>query len=296
MKVLVTGGCGFLGKYVTKLLGAYALDNHDPRCGGSTEGLAWIDCDVTDYPALEKVILENEFSHIVHLAAYGRNLTCRDFPQDAWRINVHGTKHVLMIAHKHPKIVKRVVVCSSNIVLSNQGTEYKFTKRAAEHEVGWYAKLGVSCMGLRPSNIAGVGQSRTEHQLCAFAALDECFRRCGHFEISGNGEQTRDFINAADVARAFELALDSNVSGVTIDVATGAQISMNEIAKKLGVPVKYTDPRPGDARELISDIEPAKKLLNFTAEIGIDQTLRESFPSVMEARNAKYDGFTRAAV
>jgi UDP-glucose 4-epimerase len=217
---------------------------------------------------------------IIHLAAYGRNLTCRDFPQDAWHVNVHGTRNVLMVAEQHRDIVKRVVVCSSNIVLSDQPTEYKFTKRAAEREVEWFAAKGVSCMGLRPANIYGAGQSKTEYQMCAFASLDECYRKNGHFEISGDGTQTRDWVHAEDVARAFELAAQSDISGVTLDVCTGLQTSMNEIAGMLHVPVKYVDPRPGDAHALISDPHPAAGRLHFWAKEVLQDRIFDAFPSV----------------
>jgi UDP-glucose 4-epimerase len=274
-----------LGRHVLKQIGSYALDNLDPRCGGDGT-VARIDCDVTNYVELERAILDGEFSHIIHLAAYGRNLTCRDFPQDAWRVNVHGTKHVLMVAHKHPNVVKRVVVCSSNIVLSDQFTEYKLTKKAVEHEIAWYAKLGVSCMGLRPSNIYGAGQSKTEYQPCAFASLDESFRVCGHFLISGDGTQTRDWVHAGDVARAFELAAESTIVGETLDVCTGIQTSMNEVARMLHVPAKYVDPRPGDAKALLSDYREAEEKLHFRAAEVLQDRIWDAFPSVPRGMSA----------
>jgi UDP-glucose 4-epimerase len=279
MRTLVTGGAGFLGRYVLELTNGFALDNLDPRCGGDGT-VAHIDCDVTDYRKLEEAILAGGFSHIAHLAAYGRNLSCRDFPSEAWRVNVHGTRNVLKIAKDHPDVVKRVVVCSSNIVLSDQFTIYKATKLAAELEVQFYGELGVSCMGLRPSNIYGVGQSRTEHQLCAFAGLDESYARNKKFTISGNGSQTRDWIHAGDVARAFFIALTSDFTTGTLDICTGRQTSMNQIANLLHVPVEYMEARPGDAQALISNAEPARQYLGFEANIVLEDAIWDAFPSI----------------
>lgn len=279
MPTLVTGGAGFLGRHVVARVAGHALDNLDPRCGGDGS-VPHISCDVTQYDALKGVILDGQFSHIVHLAAYGRNLTCRDFPQEAWRVNVHGTRNVLKIAQDHKDIVKRVVICSSNIVLSDQYTDYKRTKEMAEIDVRLYAACGVSVMGLRPANIYGAGQSKSEHQLCAFAALDKTYAETGHFDISGDGTQTRDWVHAEDVARAFEFALNSEITGVTLDVCTGRQTSMNDIANMLRVPVKYTDPRPGDAKALVSDPKPAAERLGFHAEILLEDRIFDAFPSV----------------
>ena len=256
-----------------------ALDNLDTKCGGNPQ-IAHIDCDVTSYDVLERAICEGGFSHVIHLAAYGRNLTCRDFPSWAYTVNVHGTRNLLMIADKHRDIVKRVVVCSSNIVLSAEATVYKFTKQAAEHEIEWFAAKGVSCMGLRPSNIYGANQSKTEYQLCAFAGLDESYRKNGYFEISGDGTQTRDWVHAEDVARAFELAALSKVPGGTLDVCTGVQTSMNDVAKMLKVPVKYTEARPGDAKTLVSNRALAGTQLGFWAEIKLQDRIRDAFPSL----------------
>ena len=279
MSALVTGGAGFVGAYVVAQVGGYALDNLDPHCGGNANR-PHIDCDVTNFDALEKVVLDGKFAEIVHLAAYGRNLTCRDFPRESWLVNVHGTRNVLEIAKRHPNVVKRVVCCSSNIVLSTEFTDYKRSKEFAEREIKLYAEAGVSCMGLRPSNLYGAGQSQSEHQLCAFAALDRAYKLTGHFEISGDGSQTRDWCHAEDAARAFEFALHSDIKGEVLDVCTGRQTSMNEIAKMLGIPVVYTAPRPGDAQAIISSPWPAATKLGFHAEIILEDRVWDAFPSV----------------
>lgn len=284
MRFLVTGGAGFLGKHVVKKLehcgnNVVVLDNIDSRCGGDYSVMR-AHCDVRDFRLLEHIIVAGNFTHIIHLAAYGRNLTCRDFPADAFQVNVEGTANILEAAALHRDIVERVVVCSSNIVLSDQDTNYKKTKLAVEAHVRRYALLGVSCMALRPSNIYGSGQSRKEHQLCAFAGLDESYRKRGYFEISGDGTQTRDWVYVRDVARAFVLASHAKVTGETFDVCTGRQTSMNAIAKMLDVKIKYTPARPGDAKALISDPKPAWKNLSFLANIRLQDGIWDAFPSI----------------
>lgn len=283
MNILVTGGSGFLGRAVVNRLfehlgnNVIIMDNLDPLCGGYPLADR-LGLDVSDYNNVVKVIKAFDIEAIIHLAAYGRNLTCQDFPHTAWNVNVNGTLNVLEAARVHG--LKRVVCCSSNIVLSDQPTVYKTTKQACEDLVKLYAGLGVSCMALRPSNIGGAGQSRIEYQPCAFAGLDLSYERDGHFSITGDGTQSRDFVNVRDVARAFELALMSDITGETMDVCSGRQTSINEVAKILNVPVKYIAPRPGDAKILVSDPTPAMDRLRFVAEIGIWETVRESFPSV----------------
>lgn len=284
MRVLVTGGAGFLGKYVVKATEACAvIDNLDPRCGG-TEVEDRINISVENLESTEKAVLEFKATHIVHLAAFGRNLTCEEFPFDAWRTNVEGTLNILEIALRHPDTVKRVVCASSNIVLSDKATVYKTTKESVESLLKMYSRLGVSCMGLRPSNIYGEGQSKTEFQPCAFAGLDKGFSKEGAFTVTGDGTQSRDWVHAADVADAFYKALLSDFSGGTVDVCTGKLTSINEVAKLLNVPVRYTAPRPGDAAELVSDPKKAKELLGFESSRKLVDFVHDAFPEVKKRK------------
>ena len=278
----MTGGCGFLGRHVVERLrrsdriGAVLVaDNLDKLCGGVGVGeIEYV--DITNADQLAGACAGVDV--IVHLAAYGRNLTCQHHPYRAWDVNVNGTLNVLELGRMGK--VKRIVCCSSNIVLSDQLTVYKETKQACERLIALYASLGVNCMGLRPSNIYGAGQSKTEYQLCAFAGLDRSYAEHGKFLISGDGTQTRDWVHVADVARAFELALFSEVKGETLDICTGRQTSMNEIAEMLRVSVKYAPARPGDAKTLVSLSGPAEELLGYKAYLSLENVLWDAFPSV----------------
>lgn len=303
-KYLITGGLGFLGQHMVeavKLAGhaVTVIDNLEPACGGDpalarSERYRYLRVDITGFGELQNAVRAVDPDVILHLAAYGRNLSCRDFADRAQAVNVRGTANVLMAA-AHTwwrRRAPRVVVCSSNITLSDQDTVYKFTKQQCEKLVEDYARAGLSVMGLRPSNIYGSGQSRTEHQPCAFAGLDMSFERSlsqgePHFTITGDGSQSRDFTHADDVADAFLLAADSALSGCTVDVATGVQTSMNQVAALLGVKVVYTDPRPGDAMTLVSNTEPARALLGFTARRSLNKHIFEAFPAVERLRSVR---------
>jgi UDP-glucose 4-epimerase len=281
-RILLTGAAGFLGRAVARRLklrtdveDVLAIDNFDPLCGGENKTGDVVFGDVLSSPHYDP-------THIIHLAALGRNLTCEENPHRAFMVNVGGTLAMLELAKGWKA---QMLFCSSNIVLSSSETMYRLTKRTAEQLVQVYARHGLNVMTLRPSNIAGPGQSRTEFQPCSFAAMDRCYEQKGHIEITGDGWQRRDYVHVDDVARAFMLGLDRMIPGTTFDICTGKLIAINEVAEMLAVPVKHVEPRPGDARSLVSDHRPASNQLDFRATIGIEQTVRESFPTVFSGKS-----------
>ena len=286
-RVLVTGAAGFLGRHVMhqlKMLDdveVVGIDNFEPLCGSdiSDNSLRGDVCESDGWQFLTPGI--GRPTHIIHLAAIGRNLTCEQNPRRAFEVNVDGTLNMLELA---VKCRAEFLHCSSNIVLSNRSTTYRLTKRVAEDLVRLYAQHGVRAMILRPSNIAGAGQSRTEFQPCAFASMDKCFEEKGYIELTGDGMQRRDFINVKDVARAFVQALDFMTPGVTMDICTGTRVTLLNVTELLGVPVKFVDPRPGDAMDLVSDPHPALTLMNFRSKCSFPDTVAESFPMVMRAK------------
>ena len=240
--------------------------------------------DVSNFDTVELFIQCNKITHIVHAAALGRNLNCQADPFRAWQVNLMGTVNVLEAARLNG--VERVVCVSSNICLCPDMTTYKASKLSLEHAVEAYQRYGLSCQAVRPCNIHGPGQARTELQNCAFANMDLKFEELGHFQITGDGTQSRDFVHADDVARAIHLTLLSDCQVPAFDIATGRLVSMNEVAAMLGVDVEYVPARAGDAMTIISDVEPAKAAIGFTAELQLEDTILESFPAVRAASKA----------
>jgi nucleoside-diphosphate-sugar epimerase len=121
--------------------------------------------------------------------------------------------------------------------------------------------------------------------LCAFAGMDVQYEKTRKIKVSGDGSQTRDWVHAADVADAFECALfKSEIVGVTVDVCTGIQTSINELAKLLNVPAEYTASRPGDAQSLVSDPDPARVLLNFLAKKKLKTCILDAFPTISKEK------------
>jgi UDP-glucose 4-epimerase len=100
-------------------------------------------------------------------------------------------------------------------------------------------------------------------------------------QIFGDGKQTRDFVYVRDVVRANLLAAKSKASGTAINVGSGVETSINDLAKKIKemVPtnarIVHTTPRVGDGRRSLADISLAKKLIDYEPETKITDGLEK---------------------
>jgi UDP-glucose 4-epimerase len=275
LKAVVTGSAGFIGSHLCDylreqghdVLGLDALlpgrgdlqrirdfgldrfSHADIRDPGIREWVGWADC-------------------VFHTAAVSSTPWAVSDPVTCNDINVNGTLNLLECARQAK--VKRFVFSSSNIVYAAP-TAYKVSKLAAEGYCEAYEHLyGLSAVSLRYSNVFGSLRQNTENVVMA---MRESARRDGMVKVTGDGQQSRDFTNVADICRANLLAAMSQVTG-HLDICTGENRTMNEVASYFGVPVVHVEPRQGDIRHIRQDPGPARDKLGFAAEIPFDEGMK----------------------
>ncbi len=276
MNYLVTGGRGFIGSHVVDALvaaghGVLVLDN---RLSGDNEnpGATYVDADIRKLEAIESHFAGRD--GVFHLAAIARTPWCVDDPILAYETNVMGSVNVLEAARKQG--VKRVVLSSSNIVYAAE-TPYKQSKLAMEAIANVYAELyGLSNVCLRYSNVYGKRQREDGPSPNVFAAFRKSLREQGHVNITGDGEQTRDFTHVTDIARANLLAMESDYQGPALDVCTGRNVSMNYVVKELfKAPVVYIDERRGDIKHIVQDPKPVTTVLNWKPTVELEAGIKD---------------------
>jgi UDP-glucose 4-epimerase len=165
---------------------------------------------------------------------------------------------------------------SSNVVYAFW-TPYRSSKEGLEALGKVYNDMyGMSVMCLRNSNVYGSRQSELGPSPNVFSALRKAKKEKGYIEITGNGEQSRDFTHVSDIVAGHILAMNSNAVGV-VDLCTGKNTTLNEIARYFECEVRYTPDRPGDVLHIVQDSSPAFEVLGFKAKTPLSEGMKDFF-------------------
>lgn len=298
MRALVTGGAGFIGSNVVRLLveEGHEVTVLDNLSSGSRANLApfarvrFVEGDIRAGETVADAIRGADT--VFHLAASVGNKRSIDLPLDDASINVMGTVQVLEAARRHG--VRKLVFSSSAGIFGElktlpiredhpvePDTPYGASKLGAEKACLAYAKLyAMECVCLRYFNVYGVNQ-----RYDAYGNVIPIFaHRILHKQpltIFGDGEQTRDFVNVRDVARAnYQAGRASGVSGA-FNIGAGARISINALAQLMfrtagaAPTVEYAPPRPGDVRDSLAAVEAARAAFGYRPTVALEEGMRE---------------------
>ena len=297
-RALVTGGCGFIGSNLVKGLldlgcQITVLDNLSSGYRTNLDpfpGIRLIEGDIRDPEAVDDAVRGARV--VFHLAASVGNKRSIDDPISDAETNVLGTLRVLEAARRHH--VRKVVTSSSAGIFGElrtlpiredhpvePDTPYGSTKLCCEKLCLAYAKLyELEAVCLRYFNVYGPNQRFDAYvnviPIFAFRML-----RGEPICVFGDGEQTRDFINVADVVQAnLKAAARRNVSGA-FNLGSGTRITINHLVELLrsvsGIDpaVSYAPPRPGDVRHSLADIGAAEAAFGFAPAVSIEDGLAQ---------------------
>ena len=294
--VLVTGGAGFIGLHVVPMLvqRGYDVRIFDNMFRGDRERVAeleasghveLIDQDVRYGAAVHQAM--RGCGSVIHLAAVSINKSLAD-PYESIDVNLVGNHNVFAAAADHR--VRRVVFASSASVYGdpetipmheddrlNPLTPYCISKRTGEDLLAFYQRQhGLSWIALRYFNVYGEGQKTTAYYT---SVINHFVARLQNGEapvIDGRGEQSMDFVHVHDIARATVLALDAGESNMAINVGTGIETSVAQLASMLieavGMDVEPKfNPRDVLVSRRAADTRRAKAVLGFEATITVEE-------------------------
>ena len=294
MKYLVTGGVGFIGNNIVRLLLEYGhdVDIVDNLQVGKIENIKDIigkvnfsQIDIRDREKLEKVV--KNYDGIFHEAALTSVPESFQKPEEYNDVNVIGTKNIFEIANRE-KI--RVVYASSSSIYGN-AAQVPIKERYERKPINPYGQTKLddeilaekfeelSVIGLRYFNVYGIGQNISYAGV--ITKFLEQIKNKKPLTINGNGNQVRDFIHVKDIAKANLAAMESNVKKGFFNVGTGISTSINDLAKMM---VELSDNEneiihglelEGDIESSQADMEFTKKSINWNYSIDLKEGLTE---------------------
>jgi UDP-glucose 4-epimerase len=279
LRYVVTGGAGFIGSHLTDLLltQGHEVWVYDNLRSGYTdnlqiEKLKFILGDINDGLLMENVL--SGADGCFHLAAIARTPWCLEDPILAGLTNAHGTLSVLESCRQAK--VRRVILASSNVIYAAR-TPYRASKEMLELWTRCYVEsYGLSALALRFSNVYGPRQSEHGPSPNVFAAFRKSLRERGYIEVTGDGEQSRDFTNVSDISLGLVAAMTSNYTGEPFDLCTGKNWTMNEVCKLWdNAPVRYVADRPGDVKHIRQSKEKAHKILGWSAKVDLKTGIKD---------------------
>ena len=293
MKFVVTGGAGFIGSNIVKLL---LKQNHTPividnLCRGEIERISspeieFHKVDIRNFDQLKKILKNSDgIFHQAALTDVQESFTKQEEYND---VNVKGTENIFKIAKEFNL---KVVYASSSSIYGSPGkipiTEnskrdpinpYGKTKLDAEFIAENYSKDNVSIIGLRYFNVYGKGQ--TGSYAGVITKFINKLKENKDPIIFGSGTQVRDFIFVEDVALANISAMKSNVNNGFFNIGTGITTSIEQLAKimielsNLKLDIQYKDALDGDVKFSQANTDLTESILKWKYSVKLKDGLK----------------------
>jgi len=297
MRVLVTGGAGFIGGHTAAglLRLGYDVTVLDNLSTGDREnvpsGCDFVQGDVRDHALVERCVRGQDA--VIHLAAFTSVPESFARAEECFEVNVHGTLNVLEAITASGK--GRVVFASSSAVYSEKpdtpkaeamcpepASPYAVSKLEGEHLLEWYhRRCGLSYVAFRYFNVYGPRQAADSDYAAVIPKFIERSLRNETLTIYGDGRQTRDFVFIEDVVAANVLAVQDVRPGI-YNVGTGAATLILSLAERIiglarSMSAYTFAPRPpGDILSSTADITRITRDLAWSPKWTLNQGLEHT--------------------
>ena len=306
MKILVTGGAGFIGSNICEALlkkGHFVIciDNFNSYYNPKIKKENIKNClknkrfklykkDVTNFKDLKEIFQKNKIDKIIHLAARAGVRASIKNPLLYEKVNVRGTLNLLEVAKDHN--IKNFIFGSSSSVYGNNKkvpfsesdmvdnpiSPYAATKKAGELICYVYSQIyGIPTTCLRFFTVYGP-RGRPDMVPYKFTKL---INEGKMIDVYGEGDTSRDYTYIDDIVNGVIRALNSNLKYEIINLGNSNTVKLKYfislIEKELGkkAKIKKLPIQPGDVKRTYADISKAKKILGYKPKVKIEEGIKE---------------------
>ena len=270
MKILVTGGAGFVG---TNLIKRLLKDGHEVQSlDNYSTGLKSNEVDGCRYWSgdIQNVwTMDNDFDVVFHMAAIARIQPSFENPEDYIETNFNGTYEVVKFCNNHN--IPLIYAGSSSKHSGRFKNPYTFSKDLGEDIITLYSDhFELSASIARFYNVYGPHQLTEGGYTTLIGRWIHNIQNNIDCVIYGDGSKRRDFTHINDIVDALILIMENEAWGYEFELGRGKNYSINEVADMFGIKPKYEDDKPGEAQTTLSEDIVAREVLGWNPVIDLE--------------------------
>ena len=274
MRILVTGGAGFIGTNLIKRLVSqgYKVTSYDNYTTGKKENHI-IGCDYYDVD-ITTCTFEVDFDIVFHMAAIARIQPSFKNPKEYFNTNANGTLNISEYCSKNN--IPLIYAGSSSHHSGKFKNPYTFSKDIGEEIIKLYQKhFNLRSSVVRFYNVYGPYQLTEGGYTTLIGRWLNNIKNNLPCEIYGDGEKRRDFTHVDDIVEGLIQIMEQKEYNHIFELGRGKNYSVNEVANMMGILPIYKENKPGEAQDTLADSSWANIILNWEPKINLEDYIKD---------------------